>query len=109
MGLGDPFVLANGITILILVSISFGIAMCSFNVLLNMPYFIKKCCGDRYQSTAYSDEMPQSYNTNCVLEMDMLPKYVDIELQTAFSPMHYSLFNPVGNCEYTPNYADIHE
>ena len=74
-----------------------------------MSYFIKKCCGDRNQSTAYSEEMPESYNTNSVLETNMPQKYEDVQLQTVFSPTHYSLFNPVGNCEYPPIYADIHE
>ena len=109
LGYRDPFVLAIGITVLILVAISFGIALHSFCLLLNLPYLIKICCGDRSQSTSYSDEMPESYHSNRVLEMDMPPKYEDIELQTVFSPTHYSLFNPVDNCEYPPNYADIDE
>ena len=105
----DPFALATAITFLILVAISIGIAVYSYKTLLKMPHFIGRCYGDRNQSTSYSDGMPESDNTNNVLENDMPPKYEDIELQTVFSPTHYSLFNPAGNCEYPPNYADIHE
>ena len=105
----EPFVLAIAITVLILTAISFGIAIYSYKILLILPYFIERCCGDRNQSTAYSDEIPELHNTNSVLENDMPPKYEDIELQTVFSSTHYSLFNLVGNSEYPPHYSDIHK
>ena len=84
-----------------------------------MPNSIRRCYCDRNQSTAYSDELPESHDTNNVLEMDMPPKYEDIELNgyaaqirghlTSNSIFADQLFNPVSNCENPPNYADIRE
>ena len=81
-GNSDPFVHAIVITFLILLATLIGILIHSlcYEMRLIMPYFIRRCYGDRNQSTAYSDELPESYDTNNVLEMDMPPKYEDIEL-----------------------------
>ena len=81
LGNRDPFGLAIGITVLILLAISNGILIHSL---------IERCYGARNQSTAYSEEMPESYDTNSVLQMDMPPKYEDIELQSSSNETIYA-------------------
>ena len=95
---------------MILLAISNGILIYSL---------IERCYGARNQSTAYSEKMPESYDTNSVLQMDMPPKYEDIERNGYAANIRGHLtsnsiiadplivIQPVGNCENPPNYAII--
>ena len=100
-GIYDPFVVATGIAVLMLLLVAVGIALYS----CNWPYFFELCkC---YSGTNVSDtSSPLSSGENNPQEQQNPPKYEDIELQTI---SHLNRFVSIDLSDSTgpPKYQDI--
>ena len=98
-GIYDPFVVAIGIAVLMLLLIAFGIAVYS----CNWSYFFELCT---CSSDSYISETAPSSSDGIAEEQQLPPKYEEIELQNIY---HLNRFVSIDLTEDTfpPKYEDI--
>ena len=100
-GIYDPFVVAIGIAVLMLLLIALGIAVYS----CNWPYFFELCTCSSDKNV--SENAPSSLSNNSATEEQQLPpKYEEIELQNIYHSNRFVSIDLTDDT-YPPKYEDI--